>query len=184
MKLYVVRHGQTDLNIQKRMQGRHGLPLNAVGLAQAEELGRELAGVRFDAVYSSPQERAVQTAHIASRGEEVVTDERLEPFDVGSADGKVIDETMRLTVGLIPDPRYYDGVEDPKAFMKRVSSFMDELVARYREREANVMIAGHKCTTGCIDCYFNGMPENGDFFSRSVKNGKCRVYEVGEKSEK
>ena len=103
MKIFTVRHGQTDLNVQKRMQGRHGLPLNAVGLAQAEELARELADVRFEAVFSSPQERAVQTARIASRGAEVITDERLEPFDVGSADGQVIDESMRLTVGLIPD---------------------------------------------------------------------------------
>lgn len=178
MKIYLVRHGQTDLNIQKRMQGRHGLPLNAVGRAQAEELGRELAGVRFDAVYSSPQERAVETALIASGGMIPITDERLQPFDVGSADGQVIDETMRLTVGLIPDTRYYDGVEDPKAFVARVFSFLDELTAKYAGRDANVMIAGHKCTTGCVDCYFNGMPEDGDFFSRSVKNGKCRVYDL------
>ena len=177
MKIYLVRHGQTDLNIQKRMQGRRGLPLNAVGRAQAEELGRELAGVRFDAVYSSPQERAVETARIASGGMTPITDERLQPFDVGSADGQVIDETMRLTVGLIPDTRYYDGVEDPKRFVARVFSFLDELTAKYAGRDVNVMIAGHKCTTGW-DCYFNGMPADGDFFSRSVKNGKCRVYDL------
>ena len=178
MKIYLVRHGQTDLNIQKRMQGRHGLPLNAVGRAQAEELGRELEGVRFEAVYSSPQERAVETARIASGGMTPETDERLQPFDVGSADGQVIDETMHLTVGLIPDTRYYDGVEDPKEFEKRVFSFMDELAERYAGRDVNIMIAGHKCTTGCVDCYFNGMPADGDFFSCSVKNGKCRVYEL------
>ena len=62
MKIFTVRHGQTDLNVQKRMQGRHGLPLNAVGLAQAEELARELADVRVEAAFSSPQERAVKTA--------------------------------------------------------------------------------------------------------------------------
>lgn len=178
MRIFTVRHGQTDLNIQKRMQGRHGLPLNAVGLAQAEELARELADVRFDAVFSSPQERAVQTARIASHGAEVITDERLEPFDVGSADGQVIDESMRLTVGLIPDPEFYDGVEDPKAFVSRIFGFLDELTRKYSGADVNVMLAGHKCTTGCIDCYINGMPENGDFFSRSVKNGKCRVYEL------
>lgn len=99
MKIYTVRHGQTDLNVQKRMQGRRGLPLNAVGIAQAEELRRELAGVAFGKVYSSPQERAVQTARIASGGAEVTADERLQPFDVGSADGQIIDGSMRLTVG-------------------------------------------------------------------------------------
>ena len=58
----------------------------------------------------------------------------------------------------------------------------DRIVYKYplknAGREVNVMIAGHKCTTGCIDCYFNGMPADGDFFSRSVANGKFRVYEI------
>ena len=109
MRIYTVRHGQTDLNVQKRMQGRHGLPLNATGIAQAERLADELKGVSFAAVYSSPQERAVQTARIATQGAAVVTDERLPPFDVGSADGQVIDQKMPLVVGLHPDPTAYDG---------------------------------------------------------------------------
>lgn len=178
MRIYTVRHGQTDLNVQKRMQGRHGLPLNATGIAQAERLADELKGVPFAAVYSSPQERAVQTARIATQGAAVVTDERLQPFDVGSADGQIIDENMRLVVGLIPDPTVYDGVENPKDFADRIYSFLDELTAEYAGREVNVMIAGHKCTTGCIDCYFNGMPSDGDFFSRSVSNGNFRIYDV------
>ena len=146
--------------------------------AEEEELARELARVKFDAVFSSPQERAVQTAAIASGGALVVTDERLQPFDVGSADGQVIDESMHLTVGLIPDPAYYTGVEDPDAFVARIFDFMEEMKARYSGKDGAVMIAGHKCTTGCIDCWFSGMPTDGDFFSRSVKNGKCRVYEI------
>lgn len=179
MKIYIIRHGQTDLNIQRRMQGRHGLDLNSVGIAQARSLAKELKDVAFAAVYSSPQERAVQTASIASRGAAVITDERLQPFDVGTADGQIIDENMRLTVGLIPDPTYYDGVEDTEEFKSRIFDFMDEIVARYKNTNVNVMIAGHKCTTGCIDCYFNGFPDDGDFFSRSVKNGNFRIYEVG-----
>lgn len=178
MKIYLVRHGQTDLNIQKRMQGRKGLPLNAEGLRQAAETAEKLRDVKFDVVYSSPQERAVQTAKIVSRGAEVLTDERLQPFDVGSADNQVIDENMKLTVGLIPDTRFYTGVEDPKAFVARIFGFMNELVSKYGKSDAVIMIAGHKCTTGCIDCFFNGMPSDGDFFSRSVKNGQFRLYDV------
>ena len=95
-----------------------------------------------------------------------------------TADGQVIDESMHLTVGLIPDPAYYTGVEDPDAFVARISDFMEEMKARFSGKDGAVMIAGHKCTTGCIDCWFSGMPADGDFFSRSVKNGKCRVYEI------
>ncbi len=178
MRIYIVRHGQTDLNIQKRMQGRKGLPLNATGLAQAEACAESLKDVAFDKVFSSPQERAVQTAEIVSHGIKAMVDERLQPFDVGSADNLVIDDTMKLTVGLIPDPTFYTGVENPEEFVKRIFSFMDEIKSAYGGRDGNIMIAGHKCTTGCIDCYFNGMPADGDFFSRSVANGKFRVYEI------
>ena len=64
--IYVIRHGQTDLNKERRMQGRSGLPLNEIGIEQAERLRDELGGIKFDIVYSSPQERAIQTAEIAT----------------------------------------------------------------------------------------------------------------------
>jgi len=60
--IYIARHGQTDRNAQGRLQGRQGLPLNAYGMQQTEALRERLRGISFDFVFSSPQERAVQTA--------------------------------------------------------------------------------------------------------------------------
>lgn len=178
MKLYVIRHGQTDLNAQHRMQARKGLPLNEVGIKQAEEAFAELSSIEFVAVYSSPQERAVQTARIVSHTDKTCIDDRLDAFDVGTADNQVIDENMPLLYGLVPDSRYYDGVEDTEHFRERVWSFLDELRSKYRNQDGNLLIAGHKCTTGCIDAYFNGMPSDGDFFSLSSKNGKYKIYDI------
>ncbi|SDC66623.1 probable phosphoglycerate mutase [Shouchella lonarensis] len=64
--IYVIRHGQTDLNKEGRMQGRQGLPLNETGIEQAESLRDQLKHITFDSVYASPQERAIQTAEIAT----------------------------------------------------------------------------------------------------------------------
>ena len=64
MNLYVVRHGPTDLNKEKRIQGRKGLPLNETGIEQANIAKDLLKDIVFDFVYSSPLERAVQTAKI------------------------------------------------------------------------------------------------------------------------
>lgn len=178
MKLYVARHGQTDLNARRQMQGRRGLPLNETGIQQAEESAALLKGIRFEAVYSSPQERAVQTARILTGAENIIVDRRIDVFDVGNADNLVIDENMPLLFGLMPDPSVYSGVENPDDFVRRVYSFMDEILNKYRKNPLNVLIAGHKCTTGAIEAYFKGMPENGDFFSLSVKNGKFRVYDI------
>ena len=66
MKLFIVRHGETDHNLQGRMQGRIDIPLNATGLAQAEALAERLAdeGRSFDAIFASPMLRAKRTAEI------------------------------------------------------------------------------------------------------------------------
>lgn len=72
-KLYLMRHGETLFNTQKRVQGWSDSPLTENGMAQAEKVARwfEEAGIGFDNVYSSTQERATDTAKIASRQDEI-----------------------------------------------------------------------------------------------------------------
>ena len=61
-ELIVIRHGETDWNRQHRFQGQIDVPLNAVGLAQAERLGRRLADEHIDVLVSSDLQRACSTA--------------------------------------------------------------------------------------------------------------------------
>ena len=62
MKLYMIRHGQTEWNKEKRLQGRADIPLNAYGIQLAEETRDGLLGVRFDIAFTSPLKRAKKTA--------------------------------------------------------------------------------------------------------------------------
>lgn len=62
--VYLVRHGETDLNAANRCQGNLDVPMNAMGEQQALYLREKLAGVRFDIAYSSPLGRASHTARI------------------------------------------------------------------------------------------------------------------------
>jgi 2,3-bisphosphoglycerate-dependent phosphoglycerate mutase len=60
--IWLVRHGETDWNAQRRLQGSTDIALNAVGIAQADSVARWLGHIVFDAIYSSPLSRTVQTA--------------------------------------------------------------------------------------------------------------------------
>lgn len=66
MKLYLMRHGETLFNTQKRVQGWCDSPLTETGIKQAQKVGQyfEERGIRFDKVYSSTQERATDTAKL------------------------------------------------------------------------------------------------------------------------
>jgi probable phosphoglycerate mutase len=93
-RIVLVRHGETDWNLERRYQGHLDPPLNAAGRAQSEELAELLAAERIDAIYSSDLRRALETAEIvgARLGLPVVTDEGLREVDLGSWAGLTPEE--------------------------------------------------------------------------------------------
>jgi len=106
-ELYLVRHGETDWNAARRIQGRTDIPLNDTGRAQARQAAELLARRRWDAVYSSPLERAHETARIIAErlGLDDVTDvEAFVERDYGEAEGMGFDEL---------EARYPEGVRAP-----------------------------------------------------------------------
>ncbi|MFD1018351.1 histidine phosphatase family protein [Thalassobacillus hwangdonensis] len=169
--IYVIRHGETELNRLGRMQGRNGLPLNKAGEVQAETLKQLLSATSFDFVYSSPQERAIQTAAIAS-GLSPIVDARLDVFDIGEADGLPKEAVIRK--GALPDTSHYRGVEKIDTFLKRIFHLLEE--ASSMGDEKNVLICGHKCTTSAIGAYFNGIPTDGNLMKYSLSNGEVQTY--------
>ena len=179
MEIYLIRHGQTDLNKQHRVQGRNGLPLNAEGISQAKALAKKLTNIDFDEVYSSPQERAVQTAEIAT-GRKPKVDERIDVYDLGSADGLLVSEVKTAENGLIPDPKIYSGVEKIADYLDRIADFVVGLMVEYKDKpDAKVVVCGHKCTTGAISAYVEGMPKDKNFLKLAVPNGEVKVVSLG-----
>ena len=93
---------------------------------------------------------------------------------LGEADRLRINEVKMA--GIIPDPTIYNGVEDTGGFVKRVFDFMRELENNYGDRNVNILLSGHRCTTGCIGAYFKGLPEDGNLLKFSSDNGNFKVY--------
>jgi len=107
--ILLVRHGETDWNRDNRFQGHADTTLNDAGRAQVADLAHALRSERFSAVYSSPLERAAETATIIASelGLEVRLDEALMEVDVGSWSGLTRSEI---------ETRYADGYARWRAY--------------------------------------------------------------------
>lgn len=89
MRIFLVRHGETEPNRLGLALGRLDVPLNERGRWQAARLGEALSGEALAAVYSSPLQRALATATAIAEahGLEVRVEERLIEMDIGEVDG-------------------------------------------------------------------------------------------------
>ena len=149
MKIWLTRHGQTDLNKARRMQGRIDEPLNETGIGQAKQMRRLLEnahpGLSFDAVYASPLRRAVTTGAIIGGVEpdQVIRDERLVEADFGRYDTKkyyLVGPRMSLYWGfpeIFPTAPTVESTED---MVRRAHGFLRELEGMNYE---NVLVACH-----------------------------------------
>jgi probable phosphoglycerate mutase len=91
-ELWLVRHGETAWSAEGRHTGRTDIPLTAHGRERAVELGKFLAGTKFQAVLCSPMRRARETCEIAGYGDIAVVDPGLMEWDYGVYEGRTSQE--------------------------------------------------------------------------------------------
>ena len=178
MKIYLTRHGQTDLNAKKLMQGRSDIPLNEMGRSQARAAHDKIADVKFDAVYSSPLDRAIETAEIISgvSRSQIIIDERIIETDFGKYEQRPY-ATMGLPMNLywmlpevFPAPQT---VESTREMIERVGSFFTDLE---KKNHGTVLIACHGGIIRVIRGYLEGA-KRGYIWRPRPKNCEIRIYE-------
>jgi broad specificity phosphatase PhoE len=134
--LYLVRHGETDWNAQRRIQGTTDIPLNETGRSQAATTGRLLARRSWNGIYSSPLSRAYDTANIIA-GELGMSEpgriDALVERNYGEAEGLNWEEIDRVFPGDTPVP----GREEREEVTLRV---LPALVALAQERQGESLI--------------------------------------------
>ena len=174
MKLYIVRHGQTDWNAKGLMQGNTDTTLNQIGRKQAERIREELKDIPIDICISSPLGRAYETASIICNDRvPLLIDKRLEERDLGEYEGK---EPY--------DVRFYwdytlnsssKGVESVQDLLQRVSSFYEELKSKYKD--SNVLLVTHGAVVRALHFIITGYNEDTNFMAFDVPNCKVFTYE-------
>jgi len=150
--LYLVRHGETDWNRARRIQGSTDIPLNDTGREQARAAGALLAQRHWDAVYASPLSRAFETASIIARevgANTPVAVEALVERHYGEAEGLEDSELNRLFPGDTPVP----GRESRGAVVGRVLPALVELAEQHPEQSIIVVSHGGviRSVLGAVD---------------------------------
>ena len=143
--VYLVRHGETDMNRQERLQGHIDCELNDTGLKEAELSHTlfERAGISFDRVYSSPLKRAVKTASVISGGKEVIIEPLIMEMAFGDYEGRPYTEIDKGMWAFFHDPENVTPpacVEPTRKLQERTAQFIDRL--RY-ESDKNVLVVTH-----------------------------------------
>lgn len=196
MNLYIIRHGQTDMNVLHRMQGRTDTRLNEKGRQQAREAAKFLKkeGIVPDRVIVSPLDRARETAEIVSgRPRDLQEpDDRIIEMCFGEAEGKPNEELaqgfyesfFRTVVDYEPP----DGAESYEDLFDRIADFVEDLRKRYilrvgetdvKERRGDhgptIFVVSHGAALHALLAYV-GHVERKDFWKIDVNN--CAVFQV------
>jgi alpha-ribazole phosphatase len=179
--LWLIRHGETDWNVNKRIQGKSDEPLNARGIEQASCLATRLAAMKFDTIYASDLRRVQQTAqHALNRDvQRVQSDARLQEFGFGKWEGLSWDD---IKSNHTDDYKLWNtnrnetphGGEKLSEVVTRLDSFLQEVRERHVNRE-QILIFAHGGTIALILSLLLGL-DPAQWWRFSMKN--CSLSEV------
>lgn len=174
MQIYIVRHGETDLNVKGIMQGWLDEPLNDNGRLLAKITGRELKGRHFDVCISSPLIRAKETAEIIIKesGNEIpiFTDDRIKEIHFGIREGTNLtnEEATLFFNDPVSFPCFPEG-ESVLQVMCRTQEFFKELISR--DDNKTYLISTHGCA---LRAMLNSLYDNtNDFWHGHVPYNCC-----------
>ncbi|MER2033738.1 MULTISPECIES: histidine phosphatase family protein [Exiguobacterium] len=157
-EICLVRHGQTDWNLNERIQGREDIPLNATGRRQAELSAAYLSNEEWDVLLASPLSRAVETAEIIGRAVGLTitaTDERLVEREFGAASGEPVAAIYEAVQA--NDTTLVPGLETEQAIQDRVFEALQEVTRMYEGKRILIVCHSHtiKAALSSIDETFS-----------------------------
>ncbi len=162
--LILIRHGETDWNIEGRWQGQTDIPLNNQGLRQADEIAKALSQTEIHAIFSSDLLRAHQTAEILAclKNLPVHVDRRLREIHQGEWQGLLISEIQKRYVIQFQDRQKEPlntappGGETAAQVQQRALAAIRHIVRQYPSQ--TVAVISHGFTLATVLVYYQKKP--------------------------
>ena len=159
--IYIIRHGQTDWNIEHRTQGHTDIALNKNGIVQAELISQKIANLKIDSIISSDLKRAYMTAQIINKNfnKRIETDKRLREFCFGTLEGITRDKiTQEIWDDFNKNPKQFNA-ETKEEIFNRIKSFIDDIKSNNINK--NTLVVTHGGPIRMIKYYL----DNGNNFN-------------------
>ncbi|MCP1123765.1 histidine phosphatase family protein [Bacillus sp. 3103sda1] len=149
MKIYLTRHGQTEWNVENRMQGWKDSKLTNEGINNAISLSKSLKDIKFDTVYASTSNRAIETAKfiIGQNDTNLVLHEDLREINMGAWEGRTHEEIKQSFPtqykNFWENPTQYEPAagETFEQFVHRVVSIFHTIISNHQDE--NILIVTH-----------------------------------------
>lgn len=162
-QVILIRHGQTDWNVEPRFRGLADIPLNEAGVAQAEALARRLASEPIVAVYSSPLQRALHTAEIIAQPHALPVEPvpGFTSVDYGDWEGMLVEEVARQHRELFdvlrrhPEQLRFPGGEGLDQVRDR--AFPALMGILHRHPDQRIVVVTHQVVTRTLLCAALGL---------------------------
>ena len=184
MKFYLVRHGQTEWNVEGRIQGSTDIELNPKGIKQAKQLSEIIRSLNypFSKIYSSPQKRAVQTAEILSResGIDFKIQDGLEEINLGEWEGlswSIVHEIYPSEFEHWFKNRQYTKPPNGESYQEMVNRVLSALQKIKMETKDDTVIVTHSAVIMCLQCYLTNTPFE-EMTKFKTENGSITVIDA------
>lgn len=177
MKLYFVRHGETDVNsgLQQANTAQLDEPLNVTGTAQAEQLAAQLKDITFDALISSPLKRTMQTVGIINKFHNL--DIRVDDAWRELKTDNYLDATSWHDAFDFDNNEVVDSIEPIRDFFGRIYMALDNLKTTY-DKDERILVVSSGGVHQAVYAYVNNLPLTGNMRLSPMKNCEYRVYEI------
>lgn len=190
----MIRHGETEWNKLRRVQGHSDIPLNDYGIYLAEETAKGLQDTYFDLAYTSPLIRARQTAEIILKGRDIPIIEAEDIKEIGFGDYEglsVTEQTQEFIESFFRDTGNYvpaNGGETVRELIDRTTRFMENLYQNPDLQDKSILLSSHggaitailniiKGKTSVAEFWASGVPANCAVTLVEVQNGKTVIVE-------